>query len=349
MDGKNTAEQVVTTGKHEIIDIIKNKTIIKNPETFFGIGDDAAVCNFAGDEKTVISTDMFAEGIHFDLTYTPLKHLGYKVVVAGISDIYAMNAIPVQITVGLAISKRFGVAQIEEIYDGVASACEFYGVDLIGGDLTSSLTGICISVTSIGKANAEDIVYRHGAKPTDLLCVTGDLGAAYIGLQLLEREKAVFEGNPNKQPQLDGYDYILRRQLKPETHKNLLTFFKKKDIKPTSMTDISAGLASEIISICKESSLGCEIFEERLPIAEETEKMCREFNIPPVVAALNGGEDYEMLFTIALKNYEKIKDNKLFSIIGSINAADKGTNIVTRDGSILPLDQNSNLAMYENI
>lgn len=342
-------EEKKTTSKREIINNIKTKIVCKNSETVVGIGDDAAICNFSNDERTVVSTEIFAEGIHFDLTYTPLKHLGYKAVVAGICDIYAMNATPLQITIGLAISKRFGTAQIDELYQGIVAACDFYNVDLIGGDLTSSLTGICISVTSIGKANENDIVYRKGAKPTDLICVTGDLGAAYMGLQLLEREKTVFEGNPDKQPELNGYDYILRRQLKPEANKNLLSFFKEKNIKPTSMTDISSSLTDEIINICKENNLGCEIFEERLPIAEETEKMCREFNIPPVVAALNGGEDFEMLFTIELKNYEKIKNNKIFSIIGSINAEDKGLNIVTRDGSILPLDQSENFSKYENI
>ena len=336
-------------GKNGLVKKIKEKTVKYNSQTLFGIGDDASVSDFSGGKKTLLRSLIFAEGIHFDLTYTPLKHLGYKVVTAAVSSIYAMNAKPLQITVSLAVSNVVMQAHILEFFDGVHAACKNYQVDLLGGDLTTSRKGITIAVTVTGEADEEEIVYRSGAKPTDLLCVTGDLGSAYLGLQLLEREKALFNANPETQPQLSGYDYILKRQLKPESPKELTDYLKKKEVKPTSMISLSSGLASEIINICNASNMGCEIFQERIPVAPEAEKMAKEFNIDPVIAALNGGEDYELLFTIELKNYEKIKNNDMFSIIGSINAVDKGRNIVMKDGSIITLEPSINNQTFQNV
>lgn len=345
LENENTS---IPDGKYGLISKIADKTKKINSETLFGIGDDAAILD-CSKGKTVVSSDIFAEGIHFDLTYTPLKHLGYKVVVAGIADIYAMNATPKQITVCLAVSNVIMQAHILDFYDGVHAACKEYKVDLIGGDVTTSKKGISIAVTAIGTADENDLVYRNGAKPTDLLCVTGNLGAAYMGLQLLEREKTLFNANPESQPQLEGYDYILKRQLKPEINTELGDYFKKKGIKPTSMIDVSQGLASEIINICRASNVGCEIFEERIPMVSDTEKMAKELNINPIVTALNGGEDYELLFTIELKEYEKIKNNDLFAIIGSINAVDKGRNIVMKDGSIITLEPSINNQTFQNV
>ncbi len=345
-ENENTS---IPLGKEGLIAKISEGARSLNSETVFSIGDDAAVCDFSQSGKTVVSSDIFAEGIHFDLTYTPLKHLGYKVVIAGISDIYAMNAKPVQITVSLAVSNKVMQAHILEFYEGVHAACKEYNTDLIGGDLTTSKRGISIAVTAIGRAQEDELVYRSGAKPTDLICVTGDLGGAYMGLQLLEREKTIFNSNPEAQPELSGYDYILKRQLKPECPADLRDYFKKKDIKPTSMTDVSNGLASEILSLCNASKMGCEIFQERIPVAEDTAKMAKEFNIDPVIAALNGGEDYELLFTIKLSDYEKIKNNDMFSVIGSINALDKGRNIVMKDGSIITLEPSVNNQNFQNV
>ena len=345
-ENENTS---IPSGKEGLIAKIAGGARNLNSETVFAIGDDAAVCDFNNGQKTVVSSEIFAEGIHFDLTYTPLKHLGYKVVVAGISDIYAMNAKPVQITVSLSVSNKVMQAHILEFYEGVHAACKEYNTDLIGGDLTTSKKGISIAVTAIGEAKEEDLVFRTGAKPTDLLCVTGDLGGAYMGLQLLEREKTIFNSNPESQPELSGHDYILKRQLKPECPAELQDYFKKKGIKPTSMTDVSNGLASEILSLCNASKLGCEIFQERIPIAGETEKMAQEFNIDPVIAALNGGEDYELLFTIKLSDYEKIKNNDMFSVIGSLNALEKGRNIVMKDGSIITLEPSVNSQNFQNV
>ena len=321
---------------------IKAETVKYNPQTVCGIGDDCAVSDFSDGKKIVSTLRIFAEGIHFDLVYTPLKHLGYKIVTATLSNIYAMNAKPLQISVALSVSNVMTGSRILEFYGGVRAACEDYKADLIGGDLTSSRKGITIAVSATGIADENGLVFRTGAKPTDLLCVTGDLGAAYMGLQLLEREKTVFNSaGGDTQPQLGGYDYILRRQLKPECPKELLNYFKTKGIKPTSMISLSSSLAGEIVNLCNASNAGCEIFEERIPIAHETEKMAKEFNINPLVTALNGGEDYGLLFTIELKNYEKIKNTDMFSIIGSINAADKGRNIVLSDGSIVTIEQTS--------
>ncbi len=327
----------IPDGKAGLTAKIKAGADITHPETIIGIGDDAAVSHYGGGENTLVSSSIFSEGIHFDLTYTPLKHFGYKVVAASINKILAMNAEPIQVTVSIAVSNKVAQQHILEFYDGVHAACDEYCIDLIGGDTTTSRTGITIATTTIGRADEDEIVSRDGAKPTDLLCVTGDLGAAYLGLQLLEREKAVFNANPTTQPQLQGYEYILQRQLKPEAQTEVLKYLKTKQIKPTSMIAVQSGLASEIINLCRASNMGCEIFEERVPIASDTKKMAKEFNINPIVAALNGGEDYELLFTIPLATYEKIKDNDFFKIIGSINAPEHGMNIVMEDGGIIPL------------
>lgn len=318
--------------KQEVINNIKKEFDSLNKQTILGIGDDSAIIKY--DNQAVIATNMLLEGIHFDLTYTPIKHLGYKSVIAAISNIYAMNAKPKQILISLSVARRFTKEMIEIFYQGVKLACNRYNVDLIGGDLKSSKTGVAISATAIGEPMGE-IIKRSGAKANDLICVTGDLGSAYMGLQLLEREKTVFENNPNKQPEFKNAEYILERQLKPEINCEVLDYLKSKEITPTSMTDLSQGLANQIISICDESQMGCEIFEDRIPINEQTKEMAKEFNINPLVCALNGGEDYELLFTINLKDYNKVKDNDFFSIIGSINDKDKGRNIVLFDGSIV--------------
>ena len=338
----------IPNGKAGLIEKIKANARQTHLETEHGIGDDAAIAHYDGGESTLVSTSIFAEGIHFDLTYTPLKHFGYKVVVAAATKIVAMNATPIQMTIALAVSNKVMQQHILEFYDGVHAACEEYDIDLIGGDITTSRTGITVSATTIGRADESEFVMRNGAKPTDLLCVTGDLGAAYMGLQLLEREKSIFNAAPSTQPKLQGYEYILRRQLKPELQAEVLKYLKTKQIKPTSMIAVSSGLASEIINICRASNAGCEIFEERVPIAPDTEKMAKEFNIAPIVAALNGGEDYELLFTIPLHDYEKIKENDFFKVIGSINKPEQGSNIVMEDGAIMPLQPSLNQQTLTN-
>lgn len=323
-------------GEFGLIERITKSIIIKNESTVKGVGDDAAVLNYTGNQ-VVISTDLLTEGVHFNLMYVPLKHLGYKAVVVNLSDIFAMNASPKQITVSIAISSKFSVEAIDEIYSGIYLACEKYGVDLIGGDTTSSLTGLTISITAIGEGKKEEIVMRSGAKPNDLLCVTGDLGGAYMGLQLLERENEVFKVNQNMQPKLEGYDYILERQLKPEARHDIIEAFKKIGIKPTSMIDISDGLSSEIMHLCKNSGTGCSVFEDRIPMDSQTKQMAEELSINPLVAALNGGEDYELLFTISLDDHDKIKNDPDFTIIGHIAEASEGVNLITAGGSVIPL------------
>ena len=338
----------IPNGKAGLIEKIMANVSNTHIETVQGIGDDAAIAHYGGGDSTLVSSSIFAEGIHFDLTYTPIKHLGYKVVAASISKILAMNGEPIQISISLAISNKIMQQHVLEFYDGVHAACDQYSIDLIGGDITTSRTGITIATSTIGRADEQDIVTRDGAKPTDLLCVTGDLGAAYMGLQLLEREKSIFNAAPSTQPKLQGYEYILRRQLKPEAQEEVLKYLKTKQIKPTSMICVASGLAGEIINICRASKCGCEIFEERVPIAPDTEKMAKEFNIAPIVAALNGGEDYELLFTIPLHDYEKIKDNDFFKVIGSINAPEQGTNIVMENGAIMPLQPSINQQTLTN-
>jgi thiamine-monophosphate kinase len=298
-----------------------------------GVGDDAAVI----DNKelcTVVTTDMLVEGVHFDLTYVPLKHLGYKSIVVNLSDVYAMNAQPNQVTVSFAISSRFSLEAVEELYAGMLLACKKYNVDLVGGDTTSSLSGLIISVTAIGTAKKENIVYRSGAKESNLLCVSGDLGGAYMGLQILEREKSVFKDNPKLQPDLEGKDYILERQLKPEARKDIIKLLKDLELQPTSMIDISDGLSSEILHICNQSNVGVELYEEKIPIDPLTYDTAREFNLDPTLCALSGGEDYELLFTIDIGDYDKVKNLPDFTVIGHITNAAKGINMVSRSGSV---------------
>ena len=323
-------------GEFGLISRLTEKIQIKNTSTHTGVGDDAAVLSFP-DKKIVVTTDLLTEGIHFNLMYVPLKHLGYKAVVVNLSDVFAMNATPRQITVSIAISSKFSLEAVEELYSGIHLACDKYGVDLIGGDTTSSLTGLTISVTAIGEANDEELVFRSGAKATDLVCVSGDLGGAYMGLQLLERENEVYKVNPNQQPEFEGYDYILERQLKPEARGDIKELFNTLNIKPTSMIDISDGLSSEVLHICKASKVGCSIYEEKIPLDMQTKKFAEELSINPLVAALNGGEDYELLFTIPLEEYDLIKKEFDITIIGHITPENEGANLITTGGSTIPL------------
>ncbi len=307
------------------------------PQTIKGVGDDAAVISVSDDEALLVTTDALLEGVHFSLMYTPLMHLGYKAVMVNLSDIYAMNGRAEQITVTIAVSNRFPLEALEELYAGIKKACDIYKVDLIGGDTTTSLSGLVISVTALGRAKKSDIVYRSGAKENDLLVVTGDLGAAYMGLQILEREKEVFRTNPNIQPDLDGNDYLLERQLKPEARKDIIKLLKDLDVKPTSMIDISDGLASEVFHLCKSSKTGCTVYDEKVPIDAKTSVAAIDFNIDPITAALNGGEDYELLFTISQSDYDKIAGNPHLTVIGHMTDVNSGINLVDKNGSLLPL------------
>ncbi len=331
--GRTEIEQL---GEFGLIDHLTKNFEIKNKSTIKGIGDDAAVLNFDG-KRTLISTDLLLEGIHFDLSYTPLKHLGYKAIQVNLSDIYAMNGTATQVTVSIGLSSKFPLEAVEELYQGISIACEKYGIDLAGGDTTSSKQGLIISVTSIGYADEKDICYRNGAGEGDLLCVSGDLGGAYTGLQLLEREKNIFLESPNIQPDLEGKDYIVERQLKPEARKDIVEALKLMKIKPTSMIDISDGLASEILHICKQSDKGCNLYEEKIPIDPMTYDTARDFGIDPTVCALNGGEDYELLFTIKQSDFEKIRNNPDISIIGHITEASAGCNLISKSEKVYPI------------
>tara|TARA_Y100000589_G_scaffold89262_1_gene83822 strand:- start:1580 stop:2617 length:1038 start_codon:yes stop_codon:yes gene_type:complete len=322
-------------GEFGLIDRITEKIETYNKSTILGPGDDGAVIKLS--DHTVVSTDMLVEGVHFDMTFTPLKHLGYKSVIVNLSDIYAMNAEPKQITVSLAISSKYTLEAIDELYDGILLACKKYNIDIIGGDITSCQNGLTISITSIGNCKKKDLVYRSGAKENDLLIVTGDLGGAYMGLNVLQREKEVWKSNPNMQPDLDNFNYILERQLKPEARKDIITFFKESILKPTSMIDISDGLASEIFHICKKSKVGCQLYEDKIPIDSQTYQTSMDFNINPTVSALNGGEDYELLFTINQKDYEKIKGNPNMTIIGHITKKEAGINLISNGDVSTPL------------
>ena len=323
-------------GEFGLIDHLTKDIVIKNPSTLKGIGDDAAVIDMNG-KLLLLSTDLLVEGIHFDLTYTPLKHLGYKAAVVNFSDIAAMNGIPKQLTVSIAVSSRFTVEALEEIYHGIKLACEKYHVDIIGGDTSSSIKGMMLSLTVTGEGEKEKIVYRNGAKTGDLLCVTGDLGSAYLGLLLLEREKKVFQVNPGMQPELNDYDYQIGRMLKPEARTDLYNIFHGAGILPTSMIDISDGLASEIRHLCKQSKVGCRLFEEKIPIDPQSRELAMEFKMIPSVVALSGGEDYELLFTISQNDYEKIKLINGISIIGHMTNANEGINMITPDGKSVPI------------
>ncbi len=337
MDFDNTIRtELASLGEFKLIEHLTQHIEIKNPETIKGVGDDAAVLSF-GNKQTVVTTDMLVEGVHFDLTYVPLKHLGYKSVMVNLSDVYAMNAQPKQITVSFALSSRFSLEAVEELYSGMLMACKKHNVDLVGGDTTSSTTGLVISITAIGVVDEKKVVYRSGAQESNLLCVSGDLGGAYMGLQILEREKAVFKENPKLQPDLEGKDYILERQLKPEARKDIVDLFGKLEIQPTSMIDVSDGLASEILHICKNSKVGVELYEEKIPIDPLTYETAREFDLDPTLCALSGGEDYELLFTIDLKDYDKVKNQLDFTVIGHMTNEAKGKLLVTKSGSVTEL------------
>ena len=335
-ENKENRTELSSLGEFGLIDHIASAVDLKNPESVKGIGDDAAVID-NGNEMTVVTTDMLVEGVHFDLTFQPLKHLGYKAVSVNLSDIYAMNAIPKQIVVGIAISNRFSLEAIEELYEGIQLACEKYSVDLVGGDTTSSTVGLVISVTAIGKAKKEDLVYRNGAGVGDLICVSGDLGGAYVGLQLLEREKKIFLENPKIQPDLSNADYILERQLKPEPRKDIIDKLKQVGVLPTAMIDISDGLSSEVMHLCKQSGTGCTLYEDKFPIDPQTFEKAREFNLDPTVCALSGGEDYELLFTIKQTDYEKMRMHVDISIVGHMVAKEEGLHLVDKSGNQVKL------------
>ncbi len=328
--------EISTLGEFGLIDRLTKDIKLTQPSSKKGVGDDAAVIDNAG-KQTLVTTDLLLEGIHFDLTYVPLKHLGYKAAVVNFSDVYAMNGTPQQITVSLGVSKRFSVEDLEEFYSGIRLACQIYGVDIVGGDTTSSLTGFSISVTCIGVADSDKIVYRNGAKNTDLIFVSGDLGAAYMGLQLLEREKLIFEGKEQVQPDFSGKEYILERQLKPEARKDIVKFLEEHEIIPTAMIDVSDGLSSDIIHICKQSGTGCRIFEERLPIDYQTASMAETFNMNVTTVALNGGEDYELLFTVPLSLHEKVETIPGVHLVGHITSEEDGCYLVARGGQEMEL------------
>ena len=320
-------------GEFGLIDRIAKSAKLNQKSSIKGIGDDAAVIG-TGKVKTLVTTDLLMEGIHFDLSYVPLKHLGYKAVVVNLSDIYAMNGKPTQITVSLGLSSRFSLEAIDELYTGILLACDKYNVDLIGGDTSSSASGLAISVTAIGEAKEESIVYRNGAKETDLICVSGDFGGAYLGLQLLEREKQIFKDNPAIQPDLSGHDYVLERQLKPEARADIIDILELEKVKPTAMLDVSDGLSSDLMHICTQSEVGCRIYAEKLPIDHTSSIAGEELNIDTTVAALNGGEDYELLFTIDIADHDKIKENPAIRIIGHITDKGDGYNLVAGEQAI---------------
>jgi thiamine-monophosphate kinase len=335
MEDKTTSIEAL--GEFGLINHLTKWVKVGNNNTLKGVGDDAAVIDIGNDEVMLISTDTLIEGVHFNLMYTPLKHLGYKAVAVNVSDICAMNGVAEQITVSIAVSSKFPVEALEELYEGIQAACEHYKIDLVGGDTTSSISGLVITITAIGRTNKDNIAYRNGAKEYDLLVVSGDLGGAYMGLQVLEREKEVFRANPTIQPDLDGHDYIIQRQLKPEARHDIITILKELDVKPTSMIDISDGLASEIIHICSQSQVGCHVYDEKIPIDAKTSMTALDFNMDPSTCALNGGEDYELLFTIGQEDFEKINTNPNFSIIGHITNENDGTYYIDKQGSAIEL------------
>jgi thiamine-monophosphate kinase len=320
-------------GEFGLISHLTKNIKLTHSSTLKGVGDDAAVLDYAG-KKVLVSTDMLLEGIHFDLAYTPLRHLGYKAVQVNLSDICAMNATPMQVTISIGMSSKYTLEAIEDLYEGIYLACDKYKVDIIGGDTTSSKQGLVISVTVLGYANEEEIVYRNGAEEGDLLCVSGDLGGAYVGLQLLEREKLIYLENPKIQPDLEGKDYIVERQLKPEARQDIVQLLRDLKVKPTAMIDVSDGLASEILHICTQSNKGCQLYEEKIPIDPMTYETAREFNLDPTVCALSGGEDYELLFTIKQADYDKMKYDVDVSIIGYITEASAGCNLISKSGQV---------------
>lgn len=335
-DSSNSRTNLSEIGEFGLIALL-TKNLGKNlKSTVKGIGDDAAVLDH-GNNQVVLTTDLLVEGVHFDLAYMPLKHLGYKAIMVNLSDVFAMNAIATQVTVSIAVSNRFPVEALEELYSGIELASKIYNVDVVGGDTTSSTKGLLISVTAVGSAPTGDIVYRNGAKPNDLLVVTGDLGAAYMGLQILEREKEVFKVNPNSQPDLDAYAYLIERQLKPEARQDIPPLLKKLEVMPTSMIDVSDGLSSEVIHLCKQSGVGVNLFEEKIPLDPAVISACEEFELDSTTIALSGGEDYELLFTVAQEDYTKIKANPHMTIIGHMTELKEGMHLITRANAKIPL------------
>ena len=328
----NERTEIGSLGEFGLIEHLTKNIELQNASSLLGVGDDAAIIDHFG-KQTVVTTDLLVEGVHFDLTYTPLKHLGYKSVIVNLSDIYAMNAIPTQIVISIGISNRFSVEAVDEIYEGIYAACEKYGVDLVGGDTTSSQKGLIISITAIGEVAPDKFVKRSTAQKGDLLCVSGDLGAAYIGLLFLEREKKIYLESPGVQPDLEGETYVVGRLLKPEARKDIIEFLANQNIQPTSMMDISDGLSSEILHICKQSHLGCVLYEEKIPVAEATRNAAFKFELDPTACALSGGEDYELLFTIPQSEYDKLVLNEQISVVGYMTEPEQGAHIITKGGS----------------
>ena len=323
-------------GEFKLIEHLTQHFKITQKSTIKGIGDDAAILNY-DKKQIVVSTDLLVEGVHFDLSYVPLKHLGYKAIIVNLSDIYAMNATATQVTVSIAVSNRFPLEALEELYSGIETAAKLYNIDVVGGDTTSSTSGLIISITAIGEVEKGNAVLRSGAKPNDLLVVTGDIGGAYMGLQILEREKEVFKVNPNNQPDLDMYTYIVERQLKPEARKDIVELLKELDVKPTSMIDISDGLSSEVIHLCKQSKVGVDVYEDKIPLDPQVISTCEEFNMDSTTIALNGGEDYELLMTISQEDFPKIKGNPNLTVIGYMTEEARGMHLVTRGETKIPI------------
>jgi thiamine-monophosphate kinase len=337
IEDKNTQRTALSElGEFKLIEHLTQHFKVTQKSTIKSIGDDAAVLNH-GKKQIVVSTDLLIEGVHFDLSYVPLKHLGYKAVVVNLSDVYAMNATATQVTVSIAVSNRFPLEALEELYAGIETAAKLYNIDVVGGDTTSSTSGLIISVTAIGQVEKGNEVLRSGAKPNDLLVVTGDIGGAYMGLQILEREKEVFKVNPNNQPDLDMYTYIIERQLRPEARKDIVELLKELDVKPTSMIDISDGLSSEVIHLCKQSKVGVDVYEDKIPLDPQVISTCEEFNIDSTTIALNGGEDYELLMTISQEDFPKIKGNPNLTVIGYMTEKDRGMHLVTRAETKIPI------------
>ena len=336
MNNASHRTEISALGEFGLIDRIKKKFSSTNTSSVHGIGDDAAVVK-ASEQYSLVSTDMLVEGIHFDLSFTPLEHLGYKAVAVNVSDIAAMNGVPQQITVSIGLSNRFSVEAVDALYQGIAYACEDYGVDLVGGDTTASPSGLIISVTALGEVDPERLVRRQGAKKGDILCVSGDLGGAYAGLQVLEREKVAFMEDPGMQPQLEAYDYVVQRQLKPKARTDIVHDLNELGVVPTAMIDVSDGLASEVLHLCQQSAVGMQVYEDKLPLDALTIKTASEFQLNAVTFALNGGEDYELLFTVEQSDYEKLKDHSDIHTIGYVQAAEKGANLATQNDQLVPI------------
>ncbi|MBK9571118.1 MAG: thiamine-phosphate kinase [Chitinophagaceae bacterium] len=332
----NERTEISSLGEFGLIEHLTKNIELQNISSVLGVGDDAAIIDHSG-KQTVVTTDLLLEGVHFDLSYTPLRHLGYKAVIANLSDIYAMNAVPTQITVSIGISNRFSLESLDEFYEGVYTACEKYGVDLVGGDTTSSQKGFIISVTALGEVAPDKFVKRSTAQKDDLLCVSGFLGSAYVGLLFLEREKKIFMESPGVQPDLEGEAFVIGKLLKPEARKDIVEFFETQGIVPTSMIDISDGLSSEILHICRQSNLGCVLYEEKIPVAEEMKKAAFKFEIDPTACALSGGEDYELLFTIPQSDYDKLVLHEGISVVGYMTDPDQGARIITKGGGKHPI------------